>query len=55
VLDMANSQTADTAELLDDALQPAQVLQRIDRVMCLFLSDLTASSLPLLELVRGCT
>ena len=40
------------AELLDDALQPAQVLQRIDHVMCLFLRDLTAGSLPLLEVVR---
>ena len=55
VLGMSNNQSADTAEVLDDALRPAQVLQRIDRVMCLFLSDLTASSLPLLELVRDCT
>ena len=55
-LGMANNQEClILAEVLDDALRPAQVLQRIDRVMCLFLSDLTASSLPLLELVRDCT
>ena len=40
------------AEVLDDATHPAQVLQRMDRVMCLFLRDLTAGSLPLLALVR---
>ena len=49
---MVDSQSGDAAVLLDAALQPAQVLQRIDHVICLFLSDLTACSLPLLELVR---
>ena len=51
---MATSRGASDAELLDDALRPTQVLQRIDHVICLFLSDLTACSLPLLELVRNC-
>ena len=49
---MANSQSEEAAVLLDAALQPAQVLQRIDHVICHFLSDLTACSLPLIELVR---
>ena len=49
---MASSQGVGACELLDNALQPAQVLQRIDHVICLFLSDLTAGSLSLLELVR---